>query len=286
MYKDRYNGTITGREISGMSNSTQRQFTAPLWFLFGGRDLLAQKAITLMREIDSRGSISRACASVPMSYRSAWDLVDRLNNLSSSPVILTVTGGRNGGGARLSEHGRMLLETYVSLQRSYEKIRYSYEDTSEDIGTFLSFMKGICMRTSARNQLTGTIRTLKKGMVNSKIVIDIGKGLAVVSTVTNESADRLELSAGAEVTALIKASSVILFPGREPPGSSAENILTGSIGEIRTGSVNSEVIISLASGKTITAVVTVESVTAMGIVKGDPIHAAFSASQVILAQPV
>jgi molybdate transport system regulatory protein len=93
----------------------------------------------------------------------------------------------------------------------------------------------------------------------------------------------LELTDGIEVVALIKASSVILFSDDVPVKCSLDNVIHGTVSKIIKGSVNSEVIVCIEGGKTITSIVTKESIEALGIKKGNRVFAAFSASQVILA---
>lgn len=63
---------------------------------------------------------------------------------------------------------------------------------------------------SARNALAGHIARVQAGAVNTEVVIDLGHGLSVAAVVTNESAGQLALMPGQTVTALFKASSVIL----------------------------------------------------------------------------
>lgn len=63
---------------------------------------------------------------------------------------------------------------------------------------------------SARNALCGQIIRVQAGAVNTEVVIDLGHGLSVAAVVTNESAGQLALMPGQTVTALFKASSVIL----------------------------------------------------------------------------
>ncbi|MDX9917758.1 MAG: TOBE domain-containing protein [Gudongella sp.] len=65
------------------------------------------------------------------------------------------------------------------------------------------------MQLSARNQLKGTIKSLKKGPVSTEVVIDIG-GVEVVSSITTGSAESLDLKVGDEAFAVIKASSVMV----------------------------------------------------------------------------
>ncbi|MEG3001849.1 MAG: TOBE domain-containing protein [Comamonas sp.] len=65
------------------------------------------------------------------------------------------------------------------------------------------------MRFSARNQLAGTVVSVKTGSVNSEVQID-SQGLQVVAIVTNDSATALGLAPGQQATALFKASHVVL----------------------------------------------------------------------------
>jgi molybdopterin-binding protein len=66
------------------------------------------------------------------------------------------------------------------------------------------------MRLSARNVLKGKIKQVKKGAVNSEVILEVSKGLEVVAIITNESVDKLQLAAGKDAYAVIKASSVMI----------------------------------------------------------------------------
>ncbi|MDR2321875.1 MAG: TOBE domain-containing protein [Microbacterium sp.] len=65
-------------------------------------------------------------------------------------------------------------------------------------------------RFSARNRFAGTVNSLERGAVNTTVELAVAGGLTVVSVITNESADELDLVEGATATALFKASQVIL----------------------------------------------------------------------------
>jgi molybdate transport system regulatory protein len=51
-----------------------------------------------------------------MSYRRAWQLVEALNESFSEPVVMTATGGRRGGGARVTQLGRKLVRRYRVME--------------------------------------------------------------------------------------------------------------------------------------------------------------------------
>ena len=65
------------------------------------------------------------------------------------------------------------------------------------------------MPLSARNQITGTVTNITQGEAIANVEID-ANGLRIVSSITVEAANELGLSEGTEVTAVIKASDVIL----------------------------------------------------------------------------
>jgi molybdopterin-binding protein len=62
---------------------------------------------------------------------------------------------------------------------------------------------------SARNQLQGTVRSVKLGTIMAEVVVDVG-GNEIVSAITRGSAERLGLSEGSAVTVVIKATEVLL----------------------------------------------------------------------------
>jgi molybdopterin-binding protein len=65
------------------------------------------------------------------------------------------------------------------------------------------------MELSARNQLSGTVKSLKLGAIMSEVVVDVG-GQEVVAAITRGSAERLGLEEGTHVTAVIKATDVLI----------------------------------------------------------------------------
>jgi molybdopterin-binding protein len=66
------------------------------------------------------------------------------------------------------------------------------------------------MKLSARNQLKGKVVDVVKGATTSHVRIDIGGGVIVMSSITNEAVADLGLKTGDEVWAVIKASDVMV----------------------------------------------------------------------------
>ncbi|MHC6201644.1 TOBE domain-containing protein [Breznakiellaceae bacterium SP9] len=66
------------------------------------------------------------------------------------------------------------------------------------------------MKISARNQLKGSVLSIKEGAVNGIVVIDIGGGNKVSATISLEAIKELGLTVGSEAYAIIKATSVMV----------------------------------------------------------------------------
>jgi molybdopterin-binding protein len=65
------------------------------------------------------------------------------------------------------------------------------------------------VKLSARNQLSGTVTSINTGAAIANVVLDVA-GQRLVASVTVEAVEELGLSEGSQVTAIIKASDVIL----------------------------------------------------------------------------
>jgi molybdopterin-binding protein len=71
-------------------------------------------------------------------------------------------------------------------------------------------MKDHTMKLSARNQLKGKIVDVTKGATTSHVRVDIGGGVIVTSSITNEAVADLKLAKGDDVWAVVKASDVMI----------------------------------------------------------------------------
>jgi molybdate transport system regulatory protein len=139
------------------------------------------------------------------------------------------------------------------------------------------------MKISARNALQGKITAVKTGAVNAEVDLTTAGGDKIVAIVTNDSVKALGLAVGGAVTALIKASAVLLLIEGSGLKLSARNCLKGKIAKISAGPVSAEVSIALPSGETVHATITHDAAGELGLTIGSEASAVFKASSVILA---
>ncbi|NNM82162.1 MAG: TOBE domain-containing protein [Burkholderiales bacterium] len=139
------------------------------------------------------------------------------------------------------------------------------------------------MKTSARNEFSGTIQSIVNGAVNTEVVLDIGEGHELVSVITHDSAASLGLKVGGKAIALVKAPWVIVTRADSKLRTSARNKLCGVVAYCHEGAVNGEVIIDLGQGKQLAAIITNESLKGLGLEAGIPACAHIKASHIVLA---
>jgi molybdate transport system regulatory protein len=246
-----------------------------------GGDITARR-IELLETIEAQGSISAAARELGMSYRSAWDAVDEMNNLWESALVAKQPGGAHGGGTRLTPEGRRLIDGFKCLQEEYRHFTEGLSRKLDDFEQFQQSIRRLTMRTSARNQFQGKVAMISEGPINSEVTLAINERDHLTSIVTTESVEQLGLSLGSEAYALIKASFIILTPDDDRCITSARNRLCGSLRELRHGPVNSEAVIELDGGKTLAAIITEESAQEMQLERGSRVCALIKASHVIL----
>lgn len=66
------------------------------------------------------------------------------------------------------------------------------------------------MQISARNQLKGKVVSLTPGAVNTEVIVELGDGQQLASIITKSSAEKMDIKVGDEVSAIVKASSVMI----------------------------------------------------------------------------
>jgi molybdate transport system regulatory protein len=88
----------------------------------GERIAIGPGKIDLLRAVGETRSIAAAARSLGVPYKRAWLLLDTLNQGFGRPVVTALSGGRGGGGARLTELGARLVAAYDALEERLNSI--------------------------------------------------------------------------------------------------------------------------------------------------------------------
>ena len=236
---------------------TSRRLVGRIAFETPAGALLGDTRIRLLEAIAVHGSLTRAAKDVPLSYKAAWDALDAINNLAPQPLVVRSTGGRHGGGTQLTDAGRRMVALYRALESSQQDV-LDRVDSSEaraaaDAGMPLrSVLRRLAMKTSARNQFVGRVRTIRvaSGSAAVELALDGGEGL--VAAVTPESVETLGLAAGVQVHALVKAPSVSVTMAA-PRARAGMNIYEGEIATLQRAAERTRLTLATTGGRTIAA---------------------------------
>src|SRR5262245_23797794 len=87
-----------------------------VWVEIAGAKALTDAGADLLEQIEAHGSLSEAARRLRFAYRRAWMLLDAMNRAWPRPLVTTATGGKRGGGAKLTDLGRDVLHAYRDLQ--------------------------------------------------------------------------------------------------------------------------------------------------------------------------
>jgi molybdate transport system regulatory protein len=253
-----------------------------IWLRKADEVYLGRNRIALLEKIDEHGSITKAARAAGISYKTAWEAVNALNNLSDKPLVRRTAGGRGGGGTLLTEEGKDVIRRYRILHEEHQRFLATLSEKIGDAETLYRFLRRIAVKVSARNTFLGNVIGIKKGPVSAEVTMALKGGDRVVAIVTRESVDNLGLKKGKEAWAIIKASSVILGKGLHDVRISARNILCGTVVKLVEGPVNEDVTVQLAGGNTLTSVITRDSARKLSLAEGDPVCAVIKASSVML----
>jgi molybdate transport system regulatory protein len=79
-------------------------------------DRIGPGKIAPLEAIRAKGSISAAARHLGMAYRTAWLLVEQINEAMRAPAVSTAQGGRRGGGTILTPTGERIIELYHTIE--------------------------------------------------------------------------------------------------------------------------------------------------------------------------
>lgn len=257
-----------------------RKIDALLALRSDGKLLIGRDRIKVLEAVAEHKSISKAAKVVGFSYKAAWDAVSAINNLLPSPAFVTKAGGKSGGGAEVTAEGLKLIETFHRLEDRLSQLSSTIaKEGLEGQDDVLLWTLGL--RISARNVFRAEVVSVKKWPVDVEIALKISGEHTIHSIITNEAATELDLRPGRKAIALVKSSFVKL--AFDDPPNDARNLFVGVVTRRTDAERNSELLIDIGSGKTMTAVLPRRDVEARRIDEGSQVAAQFAPEDVILA---
>jgi molybdate transport system regulatory protein len=265
-----------------LDRMSEEKIDAHLALRSQGKFLIGRDRIKILEAVAEHRSITKAAKAVGFSYKAAWDAVNSINNLLPRPAFVTKAGGRSGGGAEVTEEGRRLIATFHRLEERLSQISSTIAEEGLD-ETDEFFLWSVGIKISARNVFQTEVVEVDKGQVDVALTLRVSSEHLIHSIITNEAATDLSLRAGRRALALIKSSLVDIAPATAPGSRDVRNRFAGTITRRVDAPRNSEFLLDIGDGKTMTVVTPQEKAAKLGLSEGDPAIASFDAQNVILA---
>jgi molybdate transport system regulatory protein len=98
-----------------------------------GVRFLTPRAVELVKAVHETGSILAAAKEVHMAYPQAWDLLNSLNHVTPSPIIIRRQGGTHGGGTFVTPFGLKLVAEFDKLQKKFDTFILKLEEDVQDL---------------------------------------------------------------------------------------------------------------------------------------------------------
>ena len=243
---------------------------------------LDSRMIELLRAIEQSGSINQATKQVGLSYKGAWQMIERANNLAPKVLITTTTGGSKGGGTQLTAAGLSLLKLFTRLELQHRQFLQQLNQDLADDPDMLMLLKRLVIKTSATNQLFGIITSIQTGAVNAEVSVELKGGEQIVASLAVTELKRLKLSIGNDVVLLINGPEIIIITDPGNSTLSARNSLRGTVIRVQYDGVDAEVVIQLPCGDSLVAMISQISALALGLIPGISASAIFKSNAVII----
>jgi len=93
-----------------------------IWIEVNGEPVFGRGRRFLLEAIDTHGSINRAAQEVDISFRKAWGYIKAMEERLGVKLVERQTGGKNGGGALLTDEARDMLKKYEALEKGIQEI--------------------------------------------------------------------------------------------------------------------------------------------------------------------
>jgi molybdate transport system regulatory protein len=262
-------------EKKGMS--TQPQWLEASLKLTG----VNHRMMILLQAIAQTGSISQGAKQAGLSYKGAWQIIERANNLAPNILVKTTMGGNGGGGAYLTPAGFALVTLFNQLQEKHQQFLDNLNHQIASHADLLTLLKRCEIKTSVVNQIFGRIKTIDVGEVSAEVALSLKNGKLIYASVDKEVLIEMNLKIDDDALVLVDSHDITLSLADWKL--SARNQLEGEIVRFDKRDQIITLTISLGDGESFLATMNATETQHLTLKTTMPIRLAFKSNAVTLA---
>lgn len=218
------------------------------WLTKDDKNFLGSGRIELLERIDKTGSIHAAAKEMKMSYKAAWERINGMNLLADQPLIERTTGGKGGGGTKLTPYAHELIKTFHRFKELHRQFIDRFSEAGEDPERLARILGRTFLTTSARNQLPATLQKIEVDGLNAALTLALPGNDFLQSTITAKSVHNMGLTPGCDAYAIIKSSDITVSTSETLNKEETDNILSGTVKSIEQIGENTEIAFELDGG--------------------------------------
>lgn len=171
-----------------------------IWLEYKGSTILGKGGARLLQTIKDKRSLSSAIKELSISYRYAWGYLKKIEERVGTQIVKSFKGGpRGGGGMKLTDIGESLLRKY---KRFEEFLEFTLQNPE--------LWEAYGLRTKDKNRITGKVIEVAEEDEAAIVKIKVDIPVTIVSIITTEAVEELDLDKGDKVKAVIKATEVMV----------------------------------------------------------------------------
>ena len=223
---------------------------------------ITPERMELLKSIAEAGSISAGAKAISKSYKWAWDSIDQMNAHSSSDLVSKSSGGKGGGGAKITPFAIELIDYYDDLKCIYQNKIESYQERFNQAFENRSFTKDIA------STLHGTVSEIECNDELCEVAIAYSN-----TTLKAKCKTEMMLSKGDAISFMVESNQIII--AKQAVEISAQNLLVGEIVDIVQDGKKVYLTLQLATKEELKVLITTDSLRQLDLTVGQACYAYF-----------
>jgi len=102
-----------------LKENSKYKISGTMWIECENERFFGPGRAELLQHIEATGSINKAAKAMKISYKKAWGMIAALNEQATKPMVISKTGGEEGGGSIITNEAKELIDFHKNLKDKF-----------------------------------------------------------------------------------------------------------------------------------------------------------------------